>query len=235
MLALIVANAGRRRARTALTSAGIAVGVAAIVALLALSAGLDRTAGELVHLGRADLGLFQADAADPTSSVLPLSLLPRLRAQRDVAEATPLQLVIGAVASNPAAIVFGIQPGGFVARRMVFTAGAAVSPGSVDVGDLLAAQMHLRPGSMIRLGHRRFTVAGIFHSGITEEDTGALATLADAQALAGRTRQETTTIAVSSHLRLRWRQPSASWHGRSRASRRSPIQPRRSAPAPTAS
>jgi hypothetical protein len=48
------------------------------VALLALSAELNRTTGQLVHLGRADLGLFQRDAGDLTSPVLPLSLLPQL-------------------------------------------------------------------------------------------------------------------------------------------------------------
>ena len=77
-----------------MTAAGIAVGVAAIVALLALSAGLNRTAGQLVHLGRADLGLFQRDAGDPTSSVLPLALLPRVKAQPEIVDATPLQLVV---------------------------------------------------------------------------------------------------------------------------------------------
>ena len=81
MLGLIAANVRRRRARTFLTAAGIAVGVAALVALLALSAGLNRTAGQLVRLGGADLGLFQRDAGDPRSSVLPLSMLKRLRAE----------------------------------------------------------------------------------------------------------------------------------------------------------
>jgi putative ABC transport system permease protein len=196
LFALITANVRRRRARTALTAAGIAVGVAAVVALLALSAGLNRTAGQLVHLGRSDLGLFQADAGDPTTSVLPLSLLPRVRAQPEVVEATPLQLVIGAIPSQPSSIVFGIQPGGFVARRLVFTAGGPFSPGHVDIGDLLAQQMHASVGSTIRLNNRRFEVAGIFHSGVTEEDTGALVTLGDAQVLAGRSLDETTTIAV---------------------------------------
>ncbi len=86
VLGLIAANVRRRRARTFLTAAGIAVGVAAIVALLALSAGLNRTAGQLVHLGGADLGLFQRDAGDPTSSVLPLSMLKRLRAESQIAD-----------------------------------------------------------------------------------------------------------------------------------------------------
>ncbi len=196
MIALIVANLRRRAARTALTAAGIAVGVAAIVALLSLSAGLNRTAGQLVHLGRADLGLFQRDAGDPTSSVLPLSLLPRLRAQPEIIDATPIQLVVSAVRHAPSAVVFGIDPHGFVARRLVYTAGHGPAPGQVVVGDLLAKQLHAIPGGTVRLGGRTFQIAGVYHAGIAFQDQGAITTLADAQALANRTPEETTTIAI---------------------------------------
>jgi putative ABC transport system permease protein len=196
MLALIGANLMRRRARTALTAAGISVGVAAVVALLALSTGLNQTAGQLVHLGRADLGVFQKEAADPTSSVLPLSLIPRLRAQRYIRDVTPIQLVVNDVRHAPGAIVLGIDPHSFVARLNVMTAGAPASPGHAVVGDLLAQQLHLRPGSSLRIDGRSFAVAGVFHSGITEEDTGVTTVLRDAQALAGRTPDEATTFAV---------------------------------------
>ncbi len=196
MLALIVANVRRRSTRTALTAAGIAVGVSAVVALLALSAGLNRTAGQLVHLGRADLGLFQRDASDPTASVLPLSLLPRLRSQPGISDATPIQLAVSVVHAAPSAIVFGIEPGGFVARRLVYTAGHGPAPGQVVVGDLLAKQLHAFPGSTIRLGSRQFRVAGVYHAGITFQDQGAITTLGDGQQLAGRTPQETTTFAI---------------------------------------
>jgi putative ABC transport system permease protein len=64
------------------------------------------------------------------------------------------------------------------------------------VGDLMAEQLHLRPGSPLQLGGRTFTVAGVFHSGISEEDTGVIMVLGDAQALAGRTADEATTLAV---------------------------------------
>lgn len=196
MLGLIVANVRRRRDRTAITAAGIALGVAAVVALLSLSSGLNRTAAQLVHLGRADLGLFQADAGDPTSSVLPLSLLHRVGAEPWVEQATPLQLVIGSIRAVPSAIVFGLDPNGFAARQLVFTAGGAPRRGSIVVGDGLAGQLHLHPGSTLRLGRRSFPVVGIYHSGVTYEDLGAIATLGDAQALAGRTGGEVTTIAV---------------------------------------
>lgn len=196
MVRLIAVNIARRKARTALTAAGIAVGVAAIVALLALSDGLNRTAGQLVHLGRADLGLFQKGASDPTTSALPLSLLPRVQAQPEVREVAPIQLLVDAVPQAPGAIFVGIGPDGFVARLLVVTAGRAAGPGHVLIGDMLARQLHLAPGATLRLSGRRFKVAGVFHSGITEEDTGVIMMLGDTQALAGRPSDEVTTFAV---------------------------------------
>ena len=196
MLALIAANLRRRRARTFLTAAGIAVGVAVVAALLALSAGLNRSAGQLVRLGRADLGMFQKDAADPTASVLPLSLLPRIRSQPEIVEATPIQLVVDAIPHAPGSVVLGLDRRGFVWQRLVLVRGGAAGPGRVVVGDLLAAQLHAKVGGVLRIGDRPFTVAGIFHSGVSNEDTGVISTLGDAQGLAGRTSGETTTVAV---------------------------------------
>ncbi len=196
MLGLISANLRRRIARTLLSAAGVAVGVAAVVALLALSTGLNNAAAQFLHLGKADLGLFQRDAGDPTSSVLPLSLLPRVRAQPEVAQATPIQLVAGAVSSQPGAIVLGLDRAGFAARQLVVTAGRGMASGRVLVGDILAGQLHLRTGSTLKLGRRTFPVAGIFHTGLSYEDSGAVLDLRDAQVVAGRTPAEVTTFAV---------------------------------------
>lgn len=196
MLGLIGANVRRRRARTFLTAAGIAVGVAAVVALLALSAGLNDTAAQFVHLGQADLGLFQADAGDPTTSVLPLSLEARLQRQPEIAQVTPIQLDLGSVAGAPGAILLGVDPQGFAAHQLVLTAGQGLSRGAVLVGDQLAAQQHLRTGESLQLGRRRFRISGVFHSGLSYQDSGVTTTLADAQAIAGKAPDEVTTFAV---------------------------------------
>jgi putative ABC transport system permease protein len=179
-----------------LTAAGVAVGVAAVVALLALSAGLNDAAAQFVHLGRADLGLFQRDAGDPTSSVLPLALLDRVRAQPEVAQATPIQLLVDVVQGAPGAVVLGLDPSGFAARQLVITAGHGMARGETLVGDVLAGQLHLRPGMTLRIDRRRLPVGGVFHTGLSFEDSGALLPLRDAQALAGRTSSEVTTFAV---------------------------------------
>lgn len=196
MLALIAANLRRRAARTLLTAGGIAVGVAAAVALLALSTGLNQAAGHFANLGGADFGVFQSDAGDPTSSVLPLSLLARIRAEPGVAQATPIQLLIGAVHRAQGAIVLGVDPSGFAYRQLVLTAGHDLGEGQVLVGTGLASQLRAHPGGRLQLDHRSFPVAGIYHTGLGYENTGAIVTLKDAQALAGRAPSEVTTFAV---------------------------------------
>jgi len=193
----VFTNLARRKARAAATALGIALGVATIVALLSVGSGLKRTAGELVHLGQADLGIFQSGVADPTASVLPASLAPKLEKRPDVAEATPLLLVIEGVKQDPAAVVFGAEPDGFFRRRLVVSEGTSGpgGPTGVLVGDKLAKELRLHPGSTLMIKKKPFKVTGIYHSGIFFEDTGAILDLATAQRLEHRG-NDVTTVAV---------------------------------------
>jgi putative ABC transport system permease protein len=186
----------RRPGRTFLTSLGTALGIATIVALLAVAQGAQRAAGQFLHLGQSDLGLFQRDAADPTTSVLPLSLIQTLRKEPGIVAATPLLLLVGDVKPQPGAIVFGADPHGFLLQRLVFTAGHVFGPGrQAIVGDQLAAQMHLHVGDTLTLAHRPLLVTGIYHIGVAFQDEGAFVPLALSEAIAGRP-DEATTIAV---------------------------------------
>jgi putative ABC transport system permease protein len=195
VVGLILTNLTRRLGRTILTSFGVAVGVATIVALLSLSAGLTKTASGLIHLGGSDLGVFQAGVADPTASLLPMAVVAKLARNPDVAAATPLLLIISGVKTSPASVVFGATPHGFFSQRLVFTAGRPASGSEVEVGDRLATQLHLTPGDALKVDGRRFAIAGVYHSGILFEDLGAVMPLAVAQQISGR-QGEATTVAV---------------------------------------
>jgi len=196
MLGLVVTNLRRHRARGLATAVGIALGVATIVALLSVGAGLQRTAGGLVHLGQADLGIFQSGVSDPTASVLPVSLATQLEKRPDVASATPLLLVIEGVKQDPAAVVFGARPNEFFAKRLVLAQGRrAFGATNVMVGDKLATELHLKPGDTLAIKKRPLTVAGIYHTGIFFEDSGAIVDLGLAQRLMHRG-DEATTVAV---------------------------------------
>jgi putative ABC transport system permease protein len=194
MLAIITTNLMRRRARTAFTAFGIAVGVGMVVALLAFTHGLNRAAGNLVHLGRSDFGVFQAHVSDPTASILPASLATRLAARHDVSRATPLVLMSDAVTSAPSSIVFGADPNGFFSQSLVITGGHPAARGQLLVGDQLASTLHLAPGGHLTVKGHSLPIAGVYHSGILFEDLGAVLDLPTAQALAGLPNEATDIV-----------------------------------------
>jgi len=196
VIGLIVLNLVRNRGRTALTAAGIGIGVATIVALLALTQGLKQSVGGLSNLGGSSFGLFQSGVADPTASVLPKSVVAKVERQPGVENAAPILLVTEALPESPAAIVFGLQPGGFVARRLVLTEGRLGRGNEAVVGDGLAGSLGLRPGDEIALKGERFPVVGVYHAGIAFEDAGAVLPLPAAERLVGG-RSGVTTIAVT--------------------------------------
>ncbi|WP_249020824.1 ABC transporter permease [Conexibacter sp. S30A1] len=187
----------RRPMRTFLTALGTALGIATIVALLAVSGGAQASASKFLNLGSSDLGLFQRDAADPTTSVLPLALVGELRHTRGIQAATPLVLLVGAVHRAPGAIAFGAYPDSFVTDRYVFLAGRMFTGDrQVAVGSGLAAQLHLQVGDTLTIAHHRLSVSGIYHMGVPEQDDGAVIAFGLAQKLAGKV-GEATTVAVS--------------------------------------
>ena len=196
MLGLIRTNLTRRRGRSLLTALGVGVGVAMIVALLSLTQGLKDTAAGFIHLGDADLGVFQANVSDPTASVLPQSFVGALKRKSYIADATPLLLVVEGVKQNPAAVVFGADPNGFFSKRLVFSSGGQGGSGQVAVGDRLAQELGLKVGGVLNVKSHAYRVSGIYHTGIYFEDSGAIMPLPAAQALAGRAGEE-TTVAVN--------------------------------------
>ena len=193
LASLVLRNLLRRPARSALTAAGVAIGVGLIVALLSLAAGVRRTANDLIHVGRADFGLFQSGVVDFTRSLLPNSLAARVRGRPGVEDAAPLKLLVTSVNGHDGVLVFGLRPGSFPAQRLVVVAGRR---GKALVGDHAARRLHVRPGHRIRVGDRSFGVTGVYHSGNSFEDGGLVLPLEVVERLAGHP-GEATTVAVA--------------------------------------
>jgi putative ABC transport system permease protein len=173
--------------RTLLTAAGVALGVGLIVALLSISAGTNRTAGELVHIGRSDFGLFQSGVADATKSLLPVGLERRVARSPGVAATAGVFLLV-----EDAGLVVGLDPREFPWRRLTLVDG---DRSGALVGDAFHAQI----GQELRIGKRAFRVSGVFHSGNQFEDNGIVLPLATVQKLAKRP-GEVTSIGVIAQL-----------------------------------
>ena len=193
---LVLKNLLRRKARTALTVAGVAIGVGLIVALLSITAGVKETANDLIHIGRSDFGLFQQGASDLTRSVLPESLYAKVKADPGVADAAEIFVLVDRVEGQEEFLLFGYVPGQFTERRLVVTAGHRAQGREAMLGDQAAEALHLGPGDLLRVGKRAFPIAGVYHSGDRFVDLGAVLPLTVVQSLAQRP-HEITTIGVT--------------------------------------
>jgi hypothetical protein len=184
---LISKNLLRRRARTLFTAAGVGLGVGLIVALLAITNGVHRTAADLMHVGRADFGLFQGDVSDFSRSLLPESLATQVARDPGVAAVAKVKLLI-----DGGTLVFGLDPSEFAYRRLVVVEGAQ---GQVMAGDHSGKHV----GQVLRVAGRSFTVAGLYHSGDRFEDLGIFLPLHTVESLARRP-GEITSIGVTVRL-----------------------------------
>jgi putative ABC transport system permease protein len=193
-LGLVRRNLLRRPVRTGLTAAGVSLGVGLIVALLSITNGAKATAAQLIHVGRADFGLFQAGTADLTQSLLPESLERDVAREPGVASAARIFLF-----STGKLLVFGYAADEFPARRTVVVDGRRPRGDEALLGDGAARRLHLSAGGQLRLGRSSFRVAGLYHSGNAFVDNGAVLPLPVVQRLAKRP-HEVTTIAVTASL-----------------------------------
>jgi putative ABC transport system permease protein len=196
MLGLVVANLLRRWGRTVLAALGVAVGVTTIVALLGLTGGLSRSAGDLANLGRADFGVFQAGLADLTASSLPGSVTARIAGLPGVAAASPIQIVPHAIPADSSILTFGSQPESFLTRRLVLVSGTRAQGNQAMVGIGAAQRLHVRAGGSMMIDGMQVPVAAIYRSGISLEDGGVVLPLALSQRLSSRP-GEVSMVAVS--------------------------------------
>ncbi|HEU0303414.1 MAG TPA: ABC transporter permease [Gaiellaceae bacterium] len=185
-------NLWRRPARTTLTAAGVAIGVGLIVALLSIAAGVRKTAGDLIHIGRADFGVFQESASDLTRSLLPETLGEKIEGVEGVDDVAGIFLRVGEVEGRKSTLVFGYAPDEFPARRLVVVAGRRPQGNEALVGDAGARTLELEPGDMMDVEGRRFRVSGLYHSGNRFVDSGVVLPLAAVQRIAGRPGEVTT-------------------------------------------
>lgn len=189
---LVWKNLWRRPVRTLLTATGVALGVGLIVALLSISAGTKRTASDLIHLGRADFGLFQSGVSDATRSLLPYRLEGEIARDPGVAQTARIFLLVTTVNRKASSLVFGLAPNEFPAKRLTLVSG---NRSGALAGDHFGA----RVGESLRIGSRTFRLSGVFHSGDRFEDQGVVLPLPTVAALAKHP-GEVTTIAVTVKL-----------------------------------
>jgi len=180
----------RRKTRTLLTMAGVAIGIAAIVALGALAQGLLEGYGALAGGSGADLLVAQADAVDVAFSAVDEEVGRTIAGLSGVKEATGMVYAFAATEGMPYFIVFGYDPDGFAVQHFKIVEGERLTGGAARgggrpliLGQAAADDLDKEVGDTLRLYEIVYRVVGIYETGAPFEDGAAVVRLEDAQAL----------------------------------------------------
>lgn len=194
---MLFKNLFRRKGRTFLTVLSIAIGVAAIIAMGALADGVQAGYNSFLTGGKADLVLSQPDAMDVSMSAVDESIGAELENLSGVAAVSGMLQGLVQTDSVPYFFAFGYPEDSFLLSRFKIIAGVALDSREAQysrgnpmlLGASAAEILDKHPGDSLRLTDSVFRIVGIYETGQTMEDSGAILRLADAQELLGRQRQ----------------------------------------------
>ena len=186
-----------RKSRTLLTVLGIAVGVAAVVALGALAEGFISGYAALGGGSGADVLVMQDEALDIIFSGVDQDVGPALAGLSGVKEVSEMVYTFAATDGTPYFIVYGYDPDSFAIRHFKIAEGEPLSRRSgtprggkpLLLGRTVAEDLDLHVGEGFRLYESTHRIVGIYETGQPFEDGAAVILLEDAQVISGKPHQ----------------------------------------------
>ncbi len=179
---MVVKNLWRRKTRTALTLLGVAVGVAAVVALSAFGEGMATGYAGLFASTDADLTVAEKDAYMLMLSTVDADLAEALRQLPGVERVAGKVATMANVPGLPYFIVAGEDPAGFaIAHYRLIAGGPLTGRKQILLGRTTAESLGKGVGDAFVLAEQIYRVAGVYETGDTLEDGGAVISLSDAQ------------------------------------------------------
>ena len=212
---MILKNLWHRKTRTALTILGIAMGVAAVVSLSAFGEGMSNGMEKVFTSSDADLMVAQKDAMMILFSKVDETISADLQRIPGVVEVTGTVTNIVQMADVPYFIVNGEETRGFsMAHYRIISGGPLLRRKQLLIGKLTAEAFDKNVGEAFRLEGATYRVAGIYETGTSFEDGGAVMSLSDAQRLFDQRHQvsyfnlrvndKTRIDAIKAEIEERW-------------------------------
>jgi putative ABC transport system permease protein len=193
---LISRNLFRRRARTLLTTTGLAVAIAAVLDLVGIAWSFERSFLTLFEGKGIDLVVVRAGTSNQLSSTLDQKLGDRLRAIEGVAQVASslMDTVSFEQAHIASALVNGWESGSLLFRGSHLLEGRTFRPGEKNVallGRVLALNLGKKVGDELDVAGEKFRVIGIYESDSLFESGAMVVPLETLQRMMGREGQVT--------------------------------------------
>ncbi|MFQ5410019.1 MAG: ABC transporter permease, partial [Anaerolineales bacterium] len=177
-------NLWRRKIRTFLTMLGIAVGVAGVVTLGAFGEGMASGFERIFSTSSADLTIGQRDAMMLMLSAVDIQVGEEISRMEGVDQVAGKIVDIVQMDESPYFIVTGEDTRGFAIEHYHLIAGSPLTRRKqILLGSITAENFDKRVGEAFRMDDITYRVAGIYETGVSLEDGGAVISLEDAQTL----------------------------------------------------
>ncbi|MEW6716148.1 MAG: ABC transporter permease [Chloroflexota bacterium] len=194
---MIIKNLLRRKGRTLLTIFGISVGVTAIIGLGALADGLKVGYDAILTGSKADLILSQPNAIDISLTTVNESVGNDLADMPEVAAVSGMLQGIVQTENIPYFFLYGYPKDSFILSRFHLVEGLSIDSHEARrargkpllLGASAAEALGKQVGDTLRIMDSTFRIVGLYETGETLEDNGAVILLSDAQVLLGKPQQ----------------------------------------------
>lgn len=188
-LTLILRNLLRRRSRSLLTIVGIAIGIAAVVALTSLAWGFERSWSNVYRARGTDLIVTKTITRSAMPAAFAAGIADQLRAVPKVREVAGVLTEIFSVEDSPSMVVMGWEPGTSLWEHLGLERGRMPIPTAKNellLGSLAAEILAKRVGDRVQIETAEFVVVGIISSSALMESGAAIMPLPAMQALTER-------------------------------------------------
>jgi putative ABC transport system permease protein len=197
---MIIRNLLRRRTRTLLTLAGIAIGIAAIVTLTAMAEGFVTNFGDVLSNTEADLSVLgkqePGGVLQPSRNGLDERHAEEIRAMPDVRAVAGMVYAVVPMPGVPYFVVFGHDLDQFAIRRFKVTEGEALSTRRAGyrgrpllLGRVASENLEKGVGDTLTIYDTTYRIVGMYETGSVIEDAGAVVSLDEGQRIASMPRQ----------------------------------------------
>ncbi len=167
-LQFIIRNLVRQPVTSALTLVGVSLGIGTIVALGALTGGVERSASLTLKAGNADFVVSQRTSGGLMFSLLTEEDWHRIEALDGVEDAIGVAVFISRVGSDPFFRTIGIEPQQLQDAGFPVVEGEPLplgSSGTAYLGDRAMRQFDAATGDSVSMAVRAFVVSGVFSTG----------------------------------------------------------------------
>lgn len=189
-ISLIIKNPFRNKTRAIITILGIAIGLATIVALGAITEGLTASVDETLHAGGSDFSIsgIQSDSMQNTAfgtNNINQSWIQTIQNYPGVSKAVGVYIAVSNTTNSPYFSLTGLNKEDTSLAKIKITEGSLYenNKNEIIIGKLTAEEENKKVGDSLNIGNRTYTVKGIYETGDSNQDEGAFTSLNTAQTL----------------------------------------------------